>query len=283
MTDPGRCSPLVWTTDCLCQSWCASGALVLKYSSGSQFSLEGGSCPLLPCAATLWTGAQRATPGSALCSWVLQDDFPSIPNTWLTCTIARPSRLKSPGDVTRLGSCSVAAHRGECFEAAHSLFRLRECNGSYYLFCLSNCFFSLLLTSILGLMTYWWVFGQTARNSFSGAQTSSPTLRLWAQSCDGGACGQWMNYMCLSSTEGPSSLWKSWIPSASRSWGWGCITASGSALVKSTSCSEGNLEVCRRWRSWSASITLGALSMRHSQVAASFDQEGSEVFGLLNL
>lgn len=121
---------------------------------------------------------------SALCSWVLRDDFPSIPKVRLTWTVACLTRLKSPGDGTRLGSCSVAAHRGEYFEAAHSLFRLRECNGSYYLFCLSNCF-SLLLNSILGLMTYWWVFGQTAWNSFSGAQTSSPTLRLWAQSCDG--------------------------------------------------------------------------------------------------
>lgn len=143
-------------------------------------------------------------------------------------------------------------------------------------------FFSFLLTSILGLMTYWWVFGQTARNSFSGTQTSSPTLRLRAQSCDGGACGQWMNCMCLSSTEGPSSLWESWIPSTSRSRGWGCITACGSAVVRSACCSEGNWEVSRKWQRWSASVTPGTLS-RRSQVAASFDQEGSEVFGLLNL
>lgn len=162
----------------------------------------------------------------------------------------------SPGDGTRLGSCSVAAHRGEYFEVAHSLFRLRECN-EVTIYSAWATVFSLLLTSILGLMTYWWVFGQTARNSFSGAQTSSPTLRLWAQSCDG-ACGQWMNYMCLSSTEGPSSLWKSWIPSVSRSWGWVCTIAFGSDVIKTTSCSEGSLEGSRRWQSWST-ITLVTL------------------------
>lgn len=55
--------------------------------------------------------------------------------------------------------------------------------------------------------------------------------------------------------------------------------AFGSAVVKSGSCSEENVEVTgprqlpQHW----------GLSARHSQVAASFDQEGSEVFGLLNL
>lgn len=92
-------------------------------------------------------------PAFALCSWVLQDDFPNIPKVRLACTVARLTCLKSPGDGTKLGSCSIAAHGGEYFEAAHSLFRLGECNGSYYLFCLSNCFFP-SLTSILGLMTY---------------------------------------------------------------------------------------------------------------------------------
>lgn len=52
-----RLSPVVWK------------------SSGRQFSLEGASSPLLPCAATLWSGGQRLLP----LLWVLQDDFPSIP------------------------------------------------------------------------------------------------------------------------------------------------------------------------------------------------------------
>lgn len=132
-------------------------------------------------------------------------------------------------------------------------------------------FFPLLLTSILGLMTYWWVFGLTAWNSFSGTQRSSPTLSSHAtgeQSTD----SEWI----------PWHLFHNWpfqpleeLDSLCK----GSEVAFGSAVVKSGSCSEGNVEVTglrqlpQHW----------GLSARHSQVAASFDQEGSEVFGLLNL
>lgn len=115
------------------------GVLILKNSSGAV--LPGGGSSHCCHVQLPWSGAQRVTPASALGSWVLQDDFPCIPKVRLTCSVARLARIKSPGDGTRLGSCSIAAHRGEYFETAHSLFRLRECSGSYYLFCLSNCFF----------------------------------------------------------------------------------------------------------------------------------------------
>lgn len=55
--------------------------------------------------------------------------------------------------------------------------------------------------------------------------------------------------------------------------------AFGRAVLKSGSCSEGNVGVTGP----SQPAQHWGLSTRHSQVTASFDQEGSEVFGLLNL
>lgn len=208
----GDVPPLLWTWDCL------------QWSGNHQEAFP--HC----CHALEW---RSAAPASALeintfifiTSGSSRMIFPVSQNA-VTLHCSCLSHLRSPGGGNGLDSCSVAAHREEYCEAAHSLFSLRGCNGSYYLFCLSNCFFPLLLTSILGLMTYWWVLGLTAWNSSSGTQRSSPTLGLQAESCSGGA--QTVNeFHGLPSTLlSPSSLWKSWIPSATRSWSWGGIWVS---------------------------------------------------------
>lgn len=245
--------------------------LLLKFSPGRESSLERSSSPPLPYALCL-----------CFVEMFLQDDFPNIPKMWLICTMARLTSLTSPGDGTGLGSCSVAAHRGEYFEASHSLFRWRECNGSYYLFCLSNCFFPFFWLPFWGL----WLIDESLGKQLEIASLALKRAVLHSGSELSHAMGEradseWIACACLPQRALPA-CGKAGFPLHP---GHGDEVASlqcGSAVVKPACCSEGNWEVSRRWQHWSASLTPGTLS-RHSQVAASFDQEGSEVFGLLNL
>lgn len=126
-TDPGRFSPLLWTRGCL--QW-----------SGDHQADNSPWKEALPhcCHEQPLRGVEVSS--SCCSSGSSRMIFPVSQNAAnLHCSCL--SHLRSPRGGTGLGSCIVAAHRGEYFEAAHSLFSLRECNGSYYLFCLSNCFF----------------------------------------------------------------------------------------------------------------------------------------------
>lgn len=125
--------------------------------------------------------------------------------------------------------------------------------------------FSFPLNSFLGLMTYWWVFGQTAQNSFSGTQTSSPTLGLWSQSCNWGSMWTVSDLHVLALHRGlfcPVEVLGFLCICVA-----GCTSTFGLDGVKSPPALKAAWS-CRSWWSSSASRALEMLSVRHSQLTA---------------